>query len=88
MVVTVRHHVRPDAGPLDSGADPIIGTYRVEGSTLRFVARYPLDQPHYRGVYSIHSLLARSRSQRLAGRPLSGQAGSRSDLDLQESTAN
>lgn len=69
--------VRPDQGRSSGEANPIIGTYRIDGPTLRFVARYPLDQPGYRALIDATLLRAADR-QRLAG----GQPAGRLSIDL------
>ena len=53
--------VRPEHGGSSRKANPILGTYRVDGSTLQFVARYPLDQPAYRAIVDATLLSAADR---------------------------
>lgn len=76
--------VRPDQGRSSGEADPIIGTYRSDGSTLRFVARYPLDQPAYRAFIDATLLRAADRRRLAKGQ----QTGSLSiDLELEKARA-
>ena len=76
--------VRSEAGRSGRELDPIIGTYRIDGSTLRFVARYPLDQPGYRALIDATLLCAADR-QRLAEAQPAGRLSI--DLNLEEPRA-
>ncbi len=69
--------VRSDQGRSSREAYPNIGTYRIDGSTLRFVARHPLDQPGYRALIDATLLRAADR-RRLAG----GKQTARLSIDL------
>jgi hypothetical protein len=57
--------VRPGDGSPSSLDITLTGSYRVRGSTLQFVSRYPLDQPGYR-VRVDRSLLTAADLRRLA----------------------
>jgi hypothetical protein len=71
--------VRPVQGFSSHQTEAIIGTYHVDGPILRFVARYPLDQPGYRVFVDASLLCAADRGRRAEAR----QAGRLSiDLDL------
>jgi hypothetical protein len=73
--------VREDHVRSSREADPIIGTYRIDGATLRFVARHPLDQPGYRVLIDVTLLRAADRRRLAEGQ----QTGRRAiDLDLEE----
>ncbi len=70
--------VRPEPGRSGRAAEPILGSYRVAGSTLRFTARYPLDQPGYQ-VLIDQALLNGADRQHLAA----GQQTLRLAIDLE-----
>ena len=57
--------VRPDDASSGSLDITLTGSYRVRGTTLQFVSRYPLDQPGYR-VRIDRSLLTAADLRRLA----------------------
>jgi hypothetical protein len=59
--------VRPGPEPSNRETDAIIGTYHSDGSTLRFVARHPLDQPAYRVLIDASLLRAVDLSRRAVG---------------------
>jgi len=73
--------VRSDQGRSSRESDPIIGTYRIDGSTLRFIARHPLDQPGYRALIDATLLRAADR-RRLAEGQQTGRLSI--DIDLQQ----
>ena len=59
--------VPPEPGRSGRAAEPILGSYRVEGSTLRFTARYPLDQPGYQALIDETLLKPADRRHLAAG---------------------
>ena len=66
--------VPPEPGRSGRAAEPILGSYRVEGSTLRFTARYPLDQPGYQAL--IDETLLKPADRRHSGsRPADAATG-------------
>jgi hypothetical protein len=73
--------VPSDQARSSRAASPILGTYRIDGSTLRFVARHPLDQPVYRALIDA-ALLHVADRRRLAGKPPTGTLSI--DLELEE----
>ncbi len=59
--------VRPDPERSSRTGEAILGTYRVEGSTLGFTARYPLDQPGYQALIDETLLISTDRRRLAAG---------------------